>query len=254
MRPFHKVLSIFRKRWDIRTSVIDSFATFLLLSYMKILSVTTDLLAPTQIYKLGSNRSTYGVYHSPNIEYFGMDHLPYAILAIIALILFVLVPILISFLYPFHFFQRFLSLFPLNWHFLHAFVDSFQGSYKDGTEHGMYDYRWFSALTLFIRPLLFIAYITTPSMMGFVYILITLVLCLIIMINIQPLKLNIRYPSTDPIFLVLFSLFCTASLGRTIASMNNFYFTALTILQILTAIIPVSYIAFLIVYWLCSRR
>ena len=51
-KPFHKVLTIFRKSWDIRTSVIDSFANFLLLSYTKILSVSIDLLVPTQIFEL----------------------------------------------------------------------------------------------------------------------------------------------------------------------------------------------------------
>ena len=150
-------------------------------------------------------------------------------------------------------FSKFLSLFPFNWHFLHAFVDSFQGCYKDGTERGTFDYRWFSALILFIRPLLFIAYITTLSMISFVYILIILVLSLIAMINIQPFKLNIRYPSTDPTFFILLSLFYTAALGRTIASINNLYFAMLTSLLFLTALVPLFYIALLIIYWLCCR-
>ena len=251
-KPFRKVLSIFRKTWDVRTSVIDSFATFILLSYMKILSVTTDLLAPTQIYKL---RSTFGLYYSPSVEYFGNDHLPYAILAIVILTCFVLVPILISFLYPFRCFQNFLSLFPFNWHFLHAFVDSFQGCYKDGTEPGTVDCRWFSALTLFIRPLLFVTYITSLSMMSFVYGLLIVLLYLIFSINIQPFKkVAVRYPSTDPIFLILLSIFYMAALGRTIASLNNFYFATLTALLVATALVPIFYIAFLICYWLFSRR
>ena len=254
-KPFHKVLSIFRNTWDIRTSVIDSFATFILLSYMKILSVTTDLLAPTQIYKLGSNRSTFGLYYSPSVEYFGNDHLPYAILAIIILTCFVLVPILISFLYPFRCFQNFLSLFPFNWHFLHAFVDSFQGCYKDGTEPGTLDCRWFSALTLFIRPLLLVAHITSLSTMTFVYSPIIVVLSLIVLINIQPFKkVAVRYPSTDPIFLILLSIFYIAVLGRTIASINNFYFATLTALLLVAALVPIFYIASLICYWLFSRR
>jgi hypothetical protein len=49
-KPFNKVLTTFRKSWDIRTSVLDSFATFFLLSYNKILSVTADILIPTQIF------------------------------------------------------------------------------------------------------------------------------------------------------------------------------------------------------------
>ncbi len=48
--PFKKILTIFRKSWDIRTSVLDSFATFFLLSHNKVLSVTVDILIPTKIY------------------------------------------------------------------------------------------------------------------------------------------------------------------------------------------------------------
>ena len=75
-KPFHKVLSVFRKTWDIRTSVIDSFATFFLLSYVKVLSVSADLLIPTKIYKLGSSEVQFGLYYSPTVQYFGDEHLP----------------------------------------------------------------------------------------------------------------------------------------------------------------------------------
>ena len=135
-KPFRKVLSVFRKSWDIRTSIIDSFATFFLLSYVKVLSVSADLLIPTTIYKLGSNNVQFGLFYTPTVQYFGNEHLPYAITAIIILTLFVSIPTIIFIVYPFQFFQKFLSYFPFNWHFLHAFVDSFQGCYKDGTEPG----------------------------------------------------------------------------------------------------------------------
>ena len=139
-KPFSKVLSVFRKSWDIRTSIIDSFATFFLLSYVKVLTVSADLLTPTTIYKLGSNKVRFGLFYTPTVQYFGDEHLPYAITAIIILTLFVSTPTILFILYPFQFFQKFLSFFPFNWHFLHAFVDSFQGCYKDGTEPGTFDY------------------------------------------------------------------------------------------------------------------
>ena len=41
-RPFRYIFRLFRENWDIRTSVIDSFATFYLLSYVKILSVSAN--------------------------------------------------------------------------------------------------------------------------------------------------------------------------------------------------------------------
>ncbi len=57
--------------WDIRTSVLNSFATFFLLSYVKVMSVTVDLLIPTKIYQLGSNKVLFGLYCSPSVPYFG---------------------------------------------------------------------------------------------------------------------------------------------------------------------------------------
>ena len=187
-KPFKKVLAIFRKSWDICTSVLDSFATFFLLSYVKILSVTVDLLTPTEIYQLGSNISSFGLYYSPSVPYFGNYHLLYAVLAIIISTLFVMTPTLIFILYPCQFFQKFLSLIPINWHFLRTFVDSFQGCYKDGTEPGTLDCRWFSVPMLSIRLLLFIIYGLTLSVMYYVYCLIALLVLLIAMINIQPFK------------------------------------------------------------------
>ena len=106
-----KVLTVFRKSWDIRTSVLDSFATFFLLSYNKVLSVTADVLIPTKIYQLGSNKSMFGLYYSPSISYFGKYHLPYAILAVTIVTLFVCIPTIILICYPCKFFQKFLSLF-----------------------------------------------------------------------------------------------------------------------------------------------
>ena len=87
-------------------SVIDSFATFFLLSYIKLLSVSADLLIPTKIYKLGSNEVQFGLYYSPTVQYFGDEHLPYAITATVILTMLVCIPTLILILYPFQIFQK----------------------------------------------------------------------------------------------------------------------------------------------------
>ena len=251
-KPFHKVLTMFRKAWDIRTSVIDSFATLFLLSYVKVLSVTADLLIPTEIYKLGTNRLQFGLYYSPTVQYLGDEHLPYAITAIIILTLFVSIPTMILICYPFQFFQKFLSFFPLNWLFLHAFVDSFQGCYKDGTEPGTFDCRWFSTTILLIRLLFFIIYGMTLSMMFFVYSLIVVLIYTIITINIQPLKkVASHYPSTDLIFYILLSLTYTGLIARDIYTMEKFFFNI--IMSIVTSFVPIVYIASLISFWMISR-
>ena len=114
-RPFKILFSRFRRNWDIRTSVIDVFSAFFLLTNVKFLSVTFDLLVPTQIYHLHGDTYNYtlGLYYSADIEYFGREHLPCGILAIFVLCVFVVLPVVILALYPFAFFQKFLNLFPV---------------------------------------------------------------------------------------------------------------------------------------------
>ena len=254
-RPFRTLLAKVRESMDIRTSIIDSFATFFLLSYVKVLSVTSDLLIPTRIYKLGSNISTFGVYYSLAVVFFGEEHLPYAILALFILTIFVCVPTITLVLYPFQFFQKFLSLFPFHWHYLHAFVDSFQGCYKDGTEPGTYDCRWFSVLPLLLRLTIVIIFASILSMMFFVYAVITLTVLLLVIINVQPFKKSaVRYPSTDPTFLILLSLIFVTNMGRDVTSRENlfFHYSIMTIL-VLSVVIPITYIAFFITLWLIRR-
>ena len=76
---------------NIETSLIQSFATVLFLSSMKIQSVSFDLLVPTTIYyNHGSPRTKLFLYLAGDIEYFGSEHFPYGIFAICVLTTFVL--------------------------------------------------------------------------------------------------------------------------------------------------------------------
>ena len=85
-KPLQKLLTIFHV---LRCSHISHrlICYILLLVHVKVLSVTMDLLTATQIHKLGSNTSMFGVYYSTSVHYFGDEHLPYAILALIIFIL-----------------------------------------------------------------------------------------------------------------------------------------------------------------------
>ena len=65
------------------------------------------------------------------IDYFGREHFPYAILALIVLLVFVLLPLLL--LCPVRCFQQCLGHCGVKWLSLHIFMDAFQGCYKDGT-------------------------------------------------------------------------------------------------------------------------
>ena len=145
-RPFHACCVRIRRLQNIRTSLIDAFATFILLSCVKFLSVSFDLLIPARLYDIhGKNIGTNYLYFDGTIEYFGKEHLPYAIVAIIMLLVFVVFPCLLLCLFPCRCLQRFLNHYGLRSLVLTTFMDAFQGCYKDGTNDTR-DCRYFAAM------------------------------------------------------------------------------------------------------------
>lgn len=50
--PVNTLCLCIRKQWDIRGSLIQAFATFLVLSYIKILNVSFDLLTPVSLFRM----------------------------------------------------------------------------------------------------------------------------------------------------------------------------------------------------------
>ena len=100
-KPFNVCFVRFRRRWDPKGSVINAFATFLLLSYSKMLTVSYSLLAPTELYNnRGKRVGAVVLYFNASIEYFSRKHLPFAVLAICVLLVFVFIPLLLLLLYP----------------------------------------------------------------------------------------------------------------------------------------------------------
>ena len=254
--PFQKLFSLFKKNWNVRTSVIDSFATFFLLSYVKIVSVSCDMLIYTNVYHLNGGTSRR-LYFDPSLPYTGKKHLPYAILAMLFLTMFVILPTGILSLYPFKFFHtEFLSCFSIQWHFLHTFVDSFQGCYKDATEPATLDCRCFSLIGLFLRLGFFVIYAETLTSIFFVYAAIACVLWGVLLTNINPFKKTvIYYPSTDLAFVMLISMFYIAILGVNIGSMESHgYLIIMNILVMSCPFITFIYILYIIFDWLFSQR
>ena len=68
-RPFHMCANWLGNQWNVGTSIVDAFATFLLLSYMKLLSVSSDLLVPTQVYNINGSSVGLYLYYDATIEY-----------------------------------------------------------------------------------------------------------------------------------------------------------------------------------------
>ena len=152
-RPFHNVLARFRRKLDQKTSVIDAFATFLLLSYTKFTIISFNLLAPSVIF--GTRKLV--LLYDGEVDYFSAKHAPYFGMAIFVLLFIVLPPPILLFLYPTKKFQRFLDRFNLRSHFLTIFTDAFQGCYKDSSNGGR-DCRFFAGLYFVVRIIVFATY------------------------------------------------------------------------------------------------
>ena len=149
-KPFNRCLSRFRRQWNARASTIDAFATFLLLSYVKLLTVSVNILHPTWVYDVRGNKIGLHLYYDATIKYFGGEYLPYALSALAIVLIFILFPLLSLILYPMKCFQRCLGCSQIKLHALHIFADAFQGCYKDGT-NGTRDFRYFAATYLMVR-------------------------------------------------------------------------------------------------------
>ena len=252
-RPFGSLFGKMRKKWDIRTSVIDSFATFFLLSYVKILSATFDILVFSRVYKFNSTETSYRLFYNPSVIFFGKEHLPYAIIALLISFVFNVIPTLILIVYTFQCFQKCLSSFQLQLYFLHTFIDPFQGCFKDGTEAaGVYDCRWFSALRLLLRVAFFIVYAVTLGSMYFVYATVILIAAAILFITIQPFKkATVKYPVTDSVFIILIALHYVSCAGYDVGVMRGHRYLSMEVVTLgfVSLIFPLAYTLFLMLYW-----
>lgn len=262
LKPFRAIFSIFQRNWTIKTSIIDSYATFFLLSNTKFQSIVFDLLIPTKVFQFASTghskyyNDTWRLFYDASVPYFGKSHLPYAILAIAIALLFILFPILLLNLYTFTWFQKLLNAVPIRWHILHTFVDTYQGCFKDGTEPGTRDCRWFSSIFFFAR---FFLFLTSGFTFGAMYLVtgsIVLILLVILFIVFQPYKACVRhYCTINIVFLLHLALVYISMLAVEITDIKKREMTWLFYTLSMTfGTIPLLYIVVLTIYWIITHR
>ena len=258
-RPFRGVFAVLHDNWDIRSSVIDSFATFFLLSNTKFLSVVYDLLVPVQVYELSSSGRlgvSLKLYYDASIDYFGSTHLPYAILAIVVLVVFVLLPVLILMLYPFRWFQKILNVFPVRWHVLHTFMDSFQGCYKDGTEPGTRDCRWFSSIIFIVRYTIFLMTVLATGSSVYPLGSIILTVYVLSLVVIKPFKAKFSHYSNIHATYFLFIALILGCLGGFDRNSTDFYGMSWLIFIILSTFgcLPLLFVSIITLQWVVRHR
>ena len=150
-RPFHKCFSSLRRSWDPKSSVINAFATFLLLSSFKVCFIVFSFLDRIKIYFPISNYTGIDkvLYIEPTTKYMQLYIIPIVFL----LTLFVFTPLFLLCLYPTKLCKVITkTCSPRQRNALFLFMDCFQGHYKNGTT-GTYDYRSASSIGFIVRLL-----------------------------------------------------------------------------------------------------
>ena len=238
--PLCHCLGRLRRNWKIQTSFIDAFATFLVLSYTKLCSVSFLVLLPNTVYSAnGEVKGMKLLYMDASVEYGSSKHIWLMMISIIVLSLIVIPLPLILLLYPLQIVQRCLHRTHLNHRALRAFMDSFQGCYRIGTEKTR-DARSFSSVYFILRIVVLAILLSAMDSVveGMLQVMtMIMVICLIVMV--QPYKKEWNNVLDVFIFCVLILVKVTI-LVQSVSHQLNKGFVALGIIMILLPLVYIS--------------
>lgn len=255
-RPMRNLFAHFQRTWNTRTSIMDAYATFFVLSYTKFLSASFDILMPTYVCSSATGEKTISAYYDANLEYFKGPHLPLALTALAVLIVFVIIPTLILLLYSFRFSQVVLMKLHLQSSFLELFVSPFYRCYKDGTEPNTRDSRWFSAFFLILRIILPLVYSFTLGSVFLPLAVIIIFIFVMILITVKPYKAAYsHFIKFDVTFLLLLALFYLSMISIDVSSIKDHRLVrASYYLTVVFGVVPLLYVILVMAYWIISKR
>ena len=239
-KPFHRCLAVFRRQWNIRSYLVHAFATFIVLSYIKILNTSFELLRFSQLYDVHGNYILKAYwYYDGRMDMTSKGYIPLLLLALFMLLLFNVLPLVLLALYPFKFFQRLLD-FCISRKcrlVLQIYMDSFHGCYED-TAH---DYRHFATLYLAVRFL----NLLMASVFNYILYLpaaaLVFVFTLALVAKFQPYKS--KRNNTVDIILLLATI--TAFISSTMHYAEEFMYSNLTN-DLIIAISVLSFLGYLV--------
>ena len=252
-KPFLKCFLHFRRSVDPKTSVIDAFATFIVLSYVKLLYTSGLFLLPQYLYNdQGDKLSTLVMAFSTSDQFFHKEHLPFAILSIFVVLTFIAVPPIVLTFYPASFFRKCLTRCKMNSQALCKFVETFHGSYKDGTNDTR-DCRYFAGLYFILRIVVLVlslsdikVFLTASSLLYW--------LSAILFALVQPYKKRI-YNVIDTLTFALMGIIYTiiVSIGVQVLITGHPSMILLIMVDVLYTL-PLLYLVLFLVCWVLNRK
>lgn len=253
-RPFHRHLVQFRHQWGIQTTIMDAFVTFFILSTTKLFSVSFDLLVPTRLFTPKGDTIGVHLYYDPSIKYFSSDHLPFALLALSVLAVFIILPLSLWLFYQCKFFRNCLTKCRLKGRVLDEFVNTSQKYYKDGTD-GTMDCRWYAGFYIIVKAFIYLAYAVCLNGIAYLLLTCTYVVASTVPLIVHPYKHEYAVFNTiDSIFLLWQGLFCMLLASADLSSMVDRYFSLLThFCAGIISLVPFVYIIGVVLHHLFKR-
>ena len=219
-RPFLWCTARLRQHWNIRHSIIDAFATFLLLSHIKLLNTSLDLLTPIKIRNMHGLWVGYFLYHDATIEYMGPQHRFYASLAIFVFIVGILFPVVLLLLYLMQWFQKCLNKYHLNSPGLQIFMQCFQGYYRDRTDGGK-ECRYFAIVYPAFKFATYFMYGATLSNMFYLAFILLCILVMVTILTVQPYKKAYEFYNKLDIVMILSLVVYTIGFVETVIAFDE---------------------------------
>lgn len=247
-QPFHRLFARFRRQWGIKTTIMDAFVTFYFLSTTKLFSVSFSLLTVVALYRSDETMDSLRLFYDPSIEFFSREHLPYAVMAIIILMVFVFFPMCLLFCYQCRCFRKCLTKCKIQGETLDLFVDTFQMYYKDGS-NGTRDCRWFAGFFLLIKLLGYLLYNIIADSGFMVMCSVLFVIGGMVVILIEPYKEDFNNIGTANLLFTAGLFLCSLLYQETAhiydRAMMDYYVSSVVL-----AIVPLVYIIIVFIHHL----
>ena len=235
-KPVTHLLHYSNREWRVSNFLIQTFGTFFLLSYVKVINTSFALLMPVWTRNVtGQTNGTY-LYYNGSMEYLGSEHRPFFILAVFMFTAFNVMPFLLFCLYPCRCFQSCLNCCRLNSQVLRTFMDAFQGCYR----FEPYDCRYWAAFYLFLRIAVLIIFACTQTAYFVVVAGIFMIPVACLTAIVRPYKKNI-YNIIDIVLFLVFSNVCLTLALVTLSTFDRRYFIFAATLAALSLLCPPMY-------------
>ena len=251
-KPLCFLCTRFRQAWKARTSIVDAFAAFILLSYVKVVRLSMVLLTFSDVYNSNFTIEERVVNYDPTVKYLGSEHAPFAAIGAFFLLTFGLTPPLLLTFYQFKIVQKCLNRCKLNRSGLRIFMDAFQGCYKDGKDGGP-DCRYFAGLYFFFRLIVFAIFdLTTSLSLTYIELLAAFVVFGIITAVVQPYKKQF-YTCLDLFFFNTLAFIMGLHVYALLALFKDPHPVMLLIILFTLTTIPLVYMILFVLFWLCQK-